>query len=164
MPLELPEFAIHHLNLTIVLELRTGDNELKCWVAAPGAQLQKAFPSGISQAIRAALCSAHTIRLLSMSQGRAFFLLSLSPASSHFFRTGSNTNFSEWYFIMRARLDLHFCGSRHYNTHLPACCNRCQFPVVMLQHILNICPASFHLYTKRHDSLVIRVARALIWT
>ena len=100
--------AIRHLNLTIVLELRTGDNELECWVAAPGAQLQKAPPNGISQAIRAALGSAHTVRLLSMSQGRAFFLLSLSPASSHFFRTGYNTNFSEWYFIMKARLDLLF--------------------------------------------------------
>ena len=57
-----------------------------------------------------------------------------------------------------------FCGSRHFNTHLPACCNRCQFPVETLQHILNLCQPSYNLYTKRHDAIVIRVARALIWT
>ena len=98
--------AIHHLNVSIVVELRTRNESIECWVAAPGAQLQLAPPNRTAQAIRAAVESSHLVRLQSMTQGRAFFLLSRSPASSHFYRTGSGLSFAEWFFIMKARLDL----------------------------------------------------------
>ena len=47
---------------------------------------------------------------------------------------------------------------------LPSRCGRCNFPVETIQHILNGCESERTQYTKRHDRIVTRTARALIWT
>ncbi|XP_064462371.1 uncharacterized protein LOC135372842 [Ornithodoros turicata] len=97
------------------------------------------------------------------NQGKTMTCVAQDRSSSHFFRTGSYTRFTDWRFIHKAKLNLlPVNGARPWDHKNDKTCRRCGYQTETLPHVLNHCMTHSRTYTDRHNRIVERVKTAAI--
>ena len=97
-------------------------------------------------------------------QGRAFELVSLSPASNFWIGSGQYLSFAEYRFALKAR-----CNLLPVKTEVARMgrgsgnktCPKCHRQPETLAHVLNACPVSQGLMRSRHNGIMERIKRAI---
>lgn len=117
----------------------------------------------VMRSIREVIAAERDLALRDQAnQGKVMACVAADRASSHFLRTGAFTQFSDWRFIHRARLNLlPLNGARMWG---PADrdqrCRTCGYARETLPHVLCHCMARSAAYTARHNAIVTRLRAA----
>ncbi|XP_072145537.1 uncharacterized protein [Dermacentor andersoni] len=94
-------------------------------------------------------------------QGKVMQCVAADPTSSHFMHTGSFTQFADWRFIHRARLNLlPLNGASPWLTDRDERCRVCGYDKESLPHVLCHCMTRSAMYTARHNNIVLRIRTA----
>lgn len=117
----------------------------------------------IAKALRKDVQSQQLERLIAApDQGRAFSLISKSPASSHWVNTGQYTSFAAYRFGMKARCNLLPTRTVLKRSKLTnnTTCPKCHQQPETLAHVLNACTPNAGLMRARHNSILSRLQKA----
>ena len=95
-------------------------------------------------------------------QGRAFPLISKSPASNHWIGTGHYTSFSAYRFAMKARCNLLPVRTvlKRTGKTINTTCPKCHNAPETLAHVLNGCIPNTGLMRSRHNTILDRLKKA----
>ena len=129
----------------------------------------KSFPANNRCTLHNFLCCSlanqHLSELVSTKdQGRAFELVSLSPASNFWIGSGQYLSFAEYRFALRARCNLlpvKTVVARIGRGDGDKICPKCHQQPESLAHVLNACPVSQGLMRSRHNLIAERVKKAI---
>ena len=95
-------------------------------------------------------------------QGKVYEVMSATTPPNHFLRNGDFTRFADWRFIHRAQLDcVPLNGARRFG-HGDKRCRKCGHENETLPHVLNHCKAHLVAVTRRHNSILDRLVKALV--
>ncbi|GBN17597.1 Retrovirus-related Pol polyprotein from type-2 retrotransposable element R2DM, partial [Araneus ventricosus] len=96
-------------------------------------------------------------------QGKVLDCVSMSPASSHFFFTGTYTRFAKWRFVHPTRLGVvTLNGYKSWNPPEEQKCRRCnKCNRETLPHVICHCYYTSRAWIPRHNSVVTRIKKAV---
>ncbi|XP_054720779.1 uncharacterized protein T26G10.4-like [Uloborus diversus] len=127
-----------------------------------GEAVRPTTRKSLLKVLRSKLRDKRTAALISLrNQGKAMECVAASPSSSHFLYSGDYTQFCDWRFIHRARLNLvRLNGAKTWSSDANALCRKCGRDRETLPHVLNHCWSFSNLMQQRHNAVLDRIVRA----
>ena len=157
--------ALKHLRKSISTSLTLENDIVKLLIGKLNGPTPSVGSDLLFRSLRLAIGDAHLDLLLSQSlQGRSFHLISRSPLSSHFYRSGKGVRRGEWDFVFSARLDVLPTGPNRSRFSINNQCRRCKRDSENLYHIMSSCLTSSTLRNRRHNCIAIRLVRAICFS
>ena len=154
--------AIKAMNSLIEFRIAASDDRVLVEVGLKGSETHVLPAENLFRNVCLAIHRVTYASMLSSRRGTIFRNLALCKASLYTIRNQWGLSPHEWRFMQRARLDLCSLPTRPHPGIVPGTCKFCHTAPECLYHILALCEENSALCTKRHDMVLLRLARAIL--
>ena len=156
--------AIRALNSIMEIELVAPDDRVFVKVGLKGSELHILPAENLFHHFCLAIHRVTFASILASRRGSVFKHLSAHPISLITLKTGWGLTPHEWQFLHKSRLDVVSLPTRPHPGIFPGPCKHCHVRPECINHILSLCKPRPFIPAARHDTVLWRLARAILST